>query len=191
MDIVRRTKRWIVRLIRRLFSYEFHALLRGYLKLFPASFLFKHIEFPIFYYEGSTIVNRKNIIFGKNITICHNSFISPLSLSVGDDCWLGVNCFICGKVTIGNNVLIGPNVSIPGSSHDIDDLSVPIRLAGATMIGTVIDDDVWIGSNVTILDGVHIHTGAVIAAGSVVTKDVGAYEVVAGVPARFIRSRRE
>ncbi len=55
----------------------------------------------------------------------------------------------------------------------------------------VIDDDVWVGCNVTILKGVHIHTGAIIAAGALVTKDVPEYAIVAGVPAKVIKMRWE
>jgi acetyltransferase-like isoleucine patch superfamily enzyme len=89
-------------------------------------------------------------------------------------------------VTIGNDVIIGPNVSIPGASHNIF-VDVPFSESGLTSTGTVICDSVWIGSNVTILDGVTIGKYSVVAANSVITKDVPAYSLVGGVPAKIIR----
>jgi acetyltransferase-like isoleucine patch superfamily enzyme len=70
-------------------------------------------------------------------------------------------------------------------------LDRPIRDQGVTNKGIVIDDDVWVGSNVTFLDGVHVGTGCVIGAGAVVTKDLPPYSVAAGVPARVIDNRRQ
>lgn len=85
---------------------------------------------------------------------------------------------------IGNNVSIAGEVRIYTMQHDIDDPD--FREVGAPV---VIDDYVVIGTRVTILPGVHIGKGAVVASGAVVTKDVSPFTVVAGVPAVFIRSR--
>lgn len=85
---------------------------------------------------------------------------------------------------IGNNVSIAGEVRIYTMEHDIDDAHFG-EVAGPVTI----DDYVVIGSRVTILPGVHIHKGAVVASGAVVTKDVGEYEVVGGVPAKFIKNR--
>jgi maltose O-acetyltransferase len=150
---------------------------------------FKLMQFPLLTYKTFFIEHKENIIFGKNITIAHNCFISPKSLVVGDNCWLGVNTVICGDVRIGNNVLIGPNVNIPGANHDIADAKRSIHETQSIIKGTVIEDDVWIGGNCSILDGVTIQKGAVVGAGSVVTKDVPAYAIVAGVPAKIIKFR--
>lgn len=149
---------------------------------------FKSISYPFIKYDRAFIRNRENIEFGHNITIGYNCFISPLSLKVGNDVWLGVNGFICGKVVIGNGVIIGPNVSIPGASHIIDSVKPPLN-SDSTVKGTIIEDYVWIGSNCTILDDIKIGKGAVIAANSVVTKDVPDFSVVGGVPAKIIRYR--
>lgn len=151
---------------------------------------FKKIKLPLRMFKNVHISGKKNIEFGKNIRIYHNCFIGPVSLSVGDNCDLGVNNFICGKVIIGNNVSIGPNVNIPGSDHIIETRK-SIRVSGTNMKETIIKDDVWIGGNSSILDGVIIGKGAVIGAGSVVTKDVPEYTIVAGVPAKIIGIRKE
>jgi acetyltransferase-like isoleucine patch superfamily enzyme len=122
--------------------------------------------------------------------LAYNCFISPISLSVGDDCWLGVNNFICGKVEIGNDVILGPNVSIPGATHDIAS-NQPFSQSGLVIKGTVIEDSVWIGGNSTILDGIRIGKGAIVAANSVITEDVPPLGIVGGVPAKMIRHRTE
>jgi maltose O-acetyltransferase len=164
--------------------------LNGYFYFLFNRRYFKSIKYPFIKFDRVFIRNKKAIEFGKNITIGYNCFLSPTSLKVGDNVWLGVNNFICGKVVIGNEVMIGPNVSIPGSSHIIDS-ALPLRLSGTTSTGTVIGDNVWIGSNVTIIDGVNIGKGAVIAANSVVNKNVPEFAIVGGIPAKIIKYRQK
>lgn len=149
---------------------------------------FKKIEYPLFKFKRVFIRNKHVIEFGKNITLAYNCFISPIFLSVGDNCWLGVNNFICGKVEIGNDVILGPNVSIPGATHDIAS-NQPFAKSGLVIKGTVIEDSVWIGGNSTILDGIRIGKGAIVAANSVATDDVPPLAIVGGVPAKIIRYR--
>lgn len=96
-----------------------------------------------------------------------------------------------GGVTIGNHVRIAANTVIVASSHVFSDLSTPIADQGHTASGIVIEDDVWIGANATILDGVVVGRGSVIAAGAVVNKNIAPFSVVGGVPARLIRSRSD
>lgn len=181
-----RTLYWLK--IRWKFSYNHSEYLRGVVYYYLHCRKFKKIEFPFVKYKGAYIRYRENISFGKNITVAHNCFISPVELEVGDNCWLGVNNFICGRVKIGNDVHLGPNVSIPGSSHNIES-DLPLSSSGAIQKGTILDDYVWVGSNVTILDGVTIGKGAVVAANSVVTKDVEEWAVVGGIPAKTIKYR--
>lgn len=170
------------------FNKNKNEYLRGFFFYYYNKKSFKEIHFPIAVYKRTFIRNKKNITIGKNITIAYNCFISPLELNVGDNTWLGVNNFICGIVTIGKDVHLGPNVSIPGASHVINN-EFPLSKSGSIMKGTIIDDYVWVGSNVTIIDGVKIGKGAVIAANSVVTKDVPEFAIVAGTPAVTIKYR--
>ena len=96
-----------------------------------------------------------------------------------------------GKVVIGNNNLIAQHVTMIATNHKFSK-NTPIKEQGWSSDGknyVVIEDDVWIGANCVILPGVTIHKGAVIGAGSVVTKDVPEYTIVAGVPARIIKNR--
>ena len=149
---------------------------------------FRKIEYPLLKYKRVFIRNKHVIEFGKNITLAYNCFISPISLSVGDDCWLGVNNFICGKVEIGKGVILGPNVSMPGATHVIES-NLPFSQSGLDIKGTIICDSVWIGSNSTILDGIRIGEGAIVGANSVVTEDVPPSAIVGGVPAKILRYR--
>jgi acetyltransferase-like isoleucine patch superfamily enzyme len=109
--------------------------------------------------------------------------------------WVGRNCIIGessiirgqGGVTIGDNVIIAPNVQIMAVDHVFDDPTRPILEQGLRAFGITIEDDAWIGAGAVILDGVRIGRGAVVGAGAVVTRDVAAHTVVAGVPARLVR----
>lgn len=95
-------------------------------------------------------------------------------------------------VIIGNNVMIAPHCMIAAGDHDFRQTEVPIRFAGNLTKGPiVIEDNVWIGANCTITDGVRIGRDAVVAANSVVTKDVAPFDIVGGVPARRIANRKE
>ena len=94
-----------------------------------------------------------------------------------------INC--SAGLSIGKNVFFGHDVSLYGVDHDPDDLLMPARYASIT-----IADDVWVASKASILKGVKIGRGAVVAYGAVVTKDVPAFAIVGGVPAKFIRFRK-
>ena len=130
-----------------------------------------HVDFQ-FLHPGLVINFPENVKLGNNLIFNRNVSITARS-----------------GVTLGNNVLLGPNVVINDSNHRFIDKDTPINQQGHTAAEIVIEDDVWIASNSVILKGVHIGKGAVVAAGSVVTKDVPSYAVVAGVPARQIKTR--
>ena len=127
---------------------------------------------------------------GKNVNVERNAYFTP-ELIIGDNSGLGVNCEVYGPVTIGNGVLMGPDVMILTGGHAFDRVDIPIGAQGMIQEkAVIIDDDCWIGARVIILPGVHIGTGCVIGAGAVVTKDIPSYSVVGGCPARLIRSRK-
>jgi acetyltransferase-like isoleucine patch superfamily enzyme len=95
-----------------------------------------------------------------------------------------------GHITIGNHVLIGPNVVLRSNDHVFDQATVLINDQGMTEGVIIVGNDVWIASNAVILKNVTIGDGAVVAAGAVVTKNVLPYTIVGGVPARTIGKRR-
>jgi acetyltransferase-like isoleucine patch superfamily enzyme len=110
-------------------------------------------------------------------------------IRIGRDCLVGEFCVIRGPggVTIGDRVYLSPMVHIYSSNHRFDDPQTPFIDQGVTAEGVVIEDDCWIGAKVVVLDGVTIGRRSVVAAGAVVTQDVPAHSLVAGVPARVIR----
>ena len=94
------------------------------------------------------------------------------------------------KIKIGNYVMIANNVMIIGGNHNISRTDIPMILQGEGKEGDIIiEDDVWIGAGSIILTGVTIGEGSVVAAGSVVTKNVEKYTIVGGNPAKFIKKR--
>src|SRR5690606_9978133 len=126
----------------------------------------------------------------NNVVIHENVFIrAKFTVTIGDNTTLNRNSCILDNVIIGKNVSIAPNVVIVGSNHIFKDPEVLIKLQGSESKGIVIEDDVWIAANVTILDGVSIGQGSIIAAGSVVNKDVPPYTLVGGIPAKLIKER--
>lgn len=110
-------------------------------------------------------------------------------VEIGEHCSLNAGVVTMGEVRIGSFVRIASYAVLVGENHVFDDLDRPIAAQGLTTEGLVVEDDVWIGANVTVLDGVRVGTGSVIAAGAVVTRDVPPRSVVAGVPARVIAER--
>ena len=85
--------------------------------------------------------------------------------------------------------MIAPHVMLAGGSHNFSDTNVPMKLQGHKAKGIVLEDDVWIGANSVILDGVRIGKGAIVGAGAVVTKAIEPYAIVGGNPARTIGHR--
>jgi maltose O-acetyltransferase len=129
---------------------------------------------------------------GKNVFIDGGVYIRyPRKVVVGSNVSINKDCQIFpsfrdkkGVIQIGSNIRIGPCVKIFAAGHDISDLY--LRDSAGPV---VVNDNVWIGGGSIILQDVIVGEGAVVAAGSVVTKDVEPYTVVGGVPARFIKKR--
>jgi acetyltransferase-like isoleucine patch superfamily enzyme len=166
-------------------EYLFHGIfytIYGIFKYFPsplgnilrffiaAPFLKTHSYVRIS--EGVTFGYPYNIKIGKKVTINQNSFLSGF-----------------GNIHIGNNVLIGHNVTMLSSDHLFTSREAFIRDQGLQAKSLFIADDVYIGCNVTILGGIKIGEGSILAAGSVVTKNVKAFSIVAGNPAKSIGFR--
>ena len=127
------------------------------------------------------IIRPSNIYggpIGEGLVMGNNSNIGPYN-------YIGCS----GKITIGDNVMLAPRVSIYAENHVFDNPNITIKAQGVSKMDVVIEDDCWIAANAVILAGVTIGKGSVVAAGSVVNEDVPAFSVVAGVPARVIKSR--
>lgn len=113
------------------------------------------------------------------------------SLRIGNDVGIADHSLISvrGPVTIGDNVIIGPFFSLHSENHNFSQKSIPIRKQGVSRLGVHISENVWIGAKVTVLDGVSIGSGTIVAAGAVVTRDLPENVIAAGVPAKIIRQR--
>lgn len=144
-------------------------------------------------------LSKKGVVIGNNVSILRNTIIECTGvirnlgegIEIGNNVGIAQNCFIQvrGKVEIGNNVIFGPGVSIFSENHNFADISKFINLQGETRKGVTIKDGVWIASRATILDGVTVGENSIVAAGSVVNKDVPPFAIVGGVPAKIIKFR--
>lgn len=129
---------------------------------------------------------------GKNVNIENKAFFgSGRDIEIGDNSSIGINARVSGPLSIGNEVMMAPNVSIYTQNHESENIYRPMRFQTAPKKKVTIGDDVWIGANAIILPGVTIGKGSIIAAGSVVTKDVAPFSVVGGNPAKLIKERKQ
>jgi maltose O-acetyltransferase len=129
---------------------------------------------------------------GKNINIEHGAFFSSgKEIEIGENSGLGLNCRVMGPLSIGDNVMMGPDVMIYTQNHNFEDTNIPMIKQGNSVRKKVtVGDDVWVGARVIILPGITVGRGSILAAGSVVTKDVPEYSIVGGNPAKIIKSRK-
>lgn len=150
-------------------------------------------------YVQINALSKSGIHIGRNTTILNNSIIDCTGvirnlgegLIIGQNVGIAQNCFIQvrGKVVIEKNVIIGPNVSIFSENHIYDNPHIPISQQGEVRKGVLIEEGTWIGTRATILDGVTIGNNSIVAAGSLVNKDVPPFSIVAGVPAKVLKYR--
>lgn len=162
-----------------------------YRSLFAMSGKNLYIDLWVTFYEPKRIKVGNNITIMKNCCLCANE---GGELTIGDNFGVNTNSLIGasgGSIIIGNDVLIGPNCVLRAADHNFERIDIPINKQGHKRGVIIIDDDVWIGSNCVITSNVHIHSGAVVAAGAVVTKNVPSFAVVGGVPARVLRYRHQ
>lgn len=145
-------------------------------------------------FHPTAYVAAEAAIFTTHLVLGEQSWIAGHALVRGDvefgaHCTVNPYAMISGKVRCGDGVRIASHVSIVGFNHGFDDPGVPIHTQKHESLGISIGDDVWIGANAVVLDGVTIGKGAVIAAGAVVSKDVPELAIVGGVPAKVVRYR--
>ena len=133
---------------------------------------------------------------GRNFVFDPDSIFSYRTIEVGDDVFVAQGAILQSprsQIIIGNKVMFGPEVAVLGGNHNT-------AVLGQYMYDVkekrpdddepiVIEDDVWIGARATILKGVRLQRGSIVAAGAIVTKDVPAYTVVGGIPAKVLTVR--
>src|SRR5512135_3352668 len=140
--------------------------------------------------RGIEIGPRSIVMHGAVLHVYNFRDMPHSCIKIGSDSLIGEYSVIRGQggVQIGDRVYTSPFTQIIAVNHVFDDPNRPFVEQGITAQGIVIEDDVWLGAGAIITDGVRIGKGSVVAAGAVVTADVPAHSVVAGVPARQVRA---
>jgi acetyltransferase-like isoleucine patch superfamily enzyme len=146
-------------------------------------------------------LSKNGIQIGDNVSIHRNTIIDCTGgiraigegLIIGNNVGFSPNCYIQvrGQVVIGNNVIFGPGASIFSETHNHTDPEKFINEQGENRKGVVIENGVWVGAGATILDGVRVGANSIIAAKSLVNKDVPPFSIVGGIPAKILKNRKE
>lgn len=160
----------------------------------PDDATFGAIGSNVIFEAGVMVFHSENIRLGQNVYVGHQTILKAYHknlLEIGDNTWIGQQCFLhsAGGIVIGRNVGIGPGVRMLTSYHGEEGIQVPILFGDLKLAPITIEDDCDIGTGAIVLPGVHIGEGVQVGAGAVVTRDVAAYSVIAGVPATLLRVR--
>jgi acetyltransferase-like isoleucine patch superfamily enzyme len=144
-------------------------------------------------------LSEHGIDLGPGVLIGAYSLIrSSTAMHVGEGMTIGKNSSCDafsffgagGRITIGNDVIMGQHVCFHAETHNHGQTDIPIRAHGITRQPIIVEDDCWIGANVTFLGGAYVARGSIVGAGAVVNKRYPPFSIIAGVPAVVIRSRR-
>jgi len=159
-----------------------------------APWAFSRIGDGVVFEDGVRVFHPENIVIGDSVYVGHDSILKGYykgKMSIGSNTWIGQQCFIhaAGDVVIGDKVGIGPCVKILTSTHSLAGDDDAIMSAELEFSPVVIKDGSDIGVGAILMPGVTIGKGVQVAAGAVVTRDVGDRSIVAGVPARVIGTR--
>ncbi|MEO8887353.1 MAG: acyltransferase [Mucilaginibacter sp.] len=144
-------------------------------------------------------LSANGIQLGDHVSIARDSILfctgviaqKGTGIVIGNRTGISARAYLAGQggITIGNDVIMGPNVQIFSENHVFDDTLLTIKEQGVTKQAVIIGNNCWLGAGCTILAGVILGDGCVVAAGSVVNKSFPANSVLAGVPAKLIKTR--
>lgn len=156
--------------------------------------LIQTVVFSVSYFINRSILKLLGVKIGKNLkTLPITTIENPKNIQIGDNAWISKNVALYANsgIIIGDDVIIAKDVSIISGDHGHSDKSKKINQQGMRKDAQpiIIGNDVWIGEKAVILKMVKVGDGCVIGAGSIVTKDVPPYSVVAGNPAKIIKQR--
>lgn len=154
---------------------------------------------PFKHHKGKRSVIRRrtrmDVMPWNNFSLGDDSTIEDFStinngvgdVVIGDRTRIGLGNTLIGPISIGNDIMFAQNIVLSGLNHGFEDINTPISLQKTSTKLIIVEDEVWIGANSVIVAGVTIGKHAVVAAGSVVTKDVSPYTIVAGNPAKPLK----
>lgn len=163
---------------------------RWYLRLFIPFYIHKGKRSVLYNSVRKDIAPFNKFFIGDYSVIEDFSLVNNLvgDIIIGNYSRVGLNNVVIGPVIIGSNVNLAQNITVSGLDHNYKDTSKRIDEQGVSTSLITIDDNVWIGANCVITKGVNIGKHSVIAAGSVVSKNIPPYSVAAGNPARVMKS---
>lgn len=146
--------------------------------------------------EKNVFISPDANIFAHSLVVLGGSYIASQAvvrgnIKIGRNTSINTNVHMAGKISIGDNCRIAAFVSMYGFNHGFERVDLPTRSQPDTVKGIDLGDDVWVGANAIILDGVSIGNHCIVAAGAVVTKSFGDFSIIAGNPARKIKDRRK
>lgn len=173
-----------------LWVHPYSARTRWWARFFVYPFIIKRGKGSIIRRNARLDLNAGNKLIIGDRTIIENHVILNNGIGdieIGNNTMITSRGMILGPVLIGNNVVLGIGSQVLGLTHDYEDIEKPIKDQGVSGTKVIIEDDVWIGGNCVIIQGIKIGKHSLVAAGSVVTKDVEPYTIVAGNPARPIK----
>ena len=163
-------------------NIAFSSLIENLITLAPA----EYSKLKRWYYR------RKGINIEGFVSIATNVKLKG-NITIKNGSSIAQNCSLSGEsagIFIGSHVMIAPGCVFVAFDHGFDRFDIPMCQQSLIEAPIVIEDDIWIGANCTITKGVRIGSGSIIAANSVVTKDVLPFSIVGGVPAKLIKSRK-
>lgn len=152
-----------------------------YMKKGKNSVIYRSVRKDIVPFNGFSL-GKSSVI--EDYTIINNAVGEII---IGNHTRIGMGNTIIGPVMIGNNVILAQNVVTSALNHNFEDVLTTINRQGVKTDQIIIENNVWIGANSSILAGVHIGEHVVVGAGSVVTKDIPPFSVVVGNPARIVK----
>lgn len=153
---------------------------------------FRQLGRNVVFERGAMVFHPENIVLGDNVYVGHYAILKAYHrnrMEIGSGTWIGQMAFLhsAGGILIGRDVGIGPRVTILTSAHELNDRGRPILHHDLRFAPVELEDGCDIGAGATLLPGIRVGKGAQVGAGSVVTRNVPAYAVVSGVPARLRR----
>src|SRR5438552_2986834 len=163
---------------------------RSGIQIDPSTYIARSARIQI---DADGFVLGGRVLVSEWVTISDGVIIAPYggSIEIGAHAYIGPYCVLYGHggLAIGRHTMIGAHTIIMPANHGLKRVDRPMNIQPLTKEGITIGEDVWIGAGCKILDGIHIGNGAVIGAGSVVTRDIDACSIAFGVPAKAVGSR--